>query len=158
VGYTGGDKGLYTKRHNPLAYLSDVAENSAQAMNLVPFTQFSADLSSYSFPSYSFIVSNLCHDGHDCPLGSADAWLQSNIAPLVSNAQFQRDGLLIVLFDEATDADRRHGGGRVGWVAVSGRSKRGYRSTTLYQHEHAAPHASRRWRERFPGRAAGAPT
>ncbi|PYP42552.1 MAG: hypothetical protein DMD42_11855, partial [Gemmatimonadetes bacterium] len=27
-----------------------------------------------------------------------------------------------------------HGGGRIAWIAVSGKSKSGYRSTTLYQH------------------------
>jgi hypothetical protein len=135
VGYTGGDSGLYARRHNVLALLSDVAGSPAQARNLVPFSQFYADLAGNAFPNYSFIVPNLCNDGHDCPLSTADAWLQANIAPLISSSQFQRDGLLIILYDEATDADQAHGGGRVAWVAVSAKAKRGYRSSTFYQHE-----------------------
>ena len=96
VGYTGGDTGGYARKHNVLALLADVVNNPAQAGNLVPFSQFSSDLASNAFPNYSFIVPNLCNDGHDCPLTTADAWLQTNIAPLVNSAQFQRDGLLIV--------------------------------------------------------------
>src|SRR5204862_340707 len=30
--------------------------------------------------------------------------------------------------------DDNHGGGRIAWIAVSGKAKPGYRSTTLYQH------------------------
>jgi phosphatidylinositol-3-phosphatase len=157
VGYTGGDTGLYARRHNPLAFLSDVVNNASQAMNLVPFTQFGTDLATNAFPNYSFIVPNLCHDGHDCPLSLADAWLQSNIGPLIGSAQFQRDGLLIILFDEAADADRRHGGGHVAWVAVGAKAKRGYRSTTLYQHESTLRlTAEALGLSAFPNRAAGA--
>ena len=39
-----------------------------------------------------------------------------------------------ILFDEA-GGDNTHGGGRIVWVAVSPKSKRGYQSTTLYQHQ-----------------------
>jgi acid phosphatase len=135
VGYTGGDAGLYAKRHNPLAYVSDVVGDPAQAMNLVPFTQFAADLASNALPNYSFIVPNLCHNGHDCPLSSADAWLEANIGPLINSALFQRSGLLIITYDEAAHADARYGGGRVAWVAVSAKAKQGYRSNAIYQHE-----------------------
>ena len=135
VGYTGGDTGSYARKHNVLALLADVVNSPAQVGNLVPFSQFSSDLAGNAFPNYSFIVPNLCNDGHDCPLTTADAWLQSNIGPLVNSAQFQRDGLLIVLFDEAPDTELTRGGGRVAWVAVGPRAKRGYRSANVYQHE-----------------------
>jgi phosphatidylinositol-3-phosphatase len=135
VGYTGGDVGGYARKHNVLALLADVVNSPVQVRNLVPFSQFSSDLTSNAVPNYSFIVPNLCNDGHDCPLNVADAWLQANIAPLVNSGQFQRDGLLIVLFDEAVDTDLTRGGGRVAWIAVGPRVKRGYRSTNVYQHE-----------------------
>ncbi len=135
VGYTGGDTGRYARRHNVLALLSDVAGSASQAARLVPFTQFFTDLATGALPNYAFIVPNLCNDGHDCPVATADAWLQMNIAPLVGSLDFQQSGLLIIVYDEATDADTTHGGGRVAWVAVSGRSKRRYRSTMFYQHE-----------------------
>jgi phospholipase C len=135
IGYVAGDSGGYTRRHNVFALLSDVARDPAQASNLVPFTQLGVDLSHNTIPNYAFLVPNLCNDGHDCSLSAVDGWLQANISPLVGNAQFQRDGLLIILFDEASDNDVAGGGGRVAWVAVGPTVKRGYRSTAIYQHE-----------------------
>lgn len=127
------DNGTYASRHNPVVYLTDVHDNPTQAQNVVPFTQFASDLTGYTFPNYSFIVPNLCDDAHDCSLGTADSWLQTNIDPLVRSPAFQQDGLLIILFDES-GGDNTNGGGRVVWVAVGSRVKRGYQSTTLYQH------------------------
>src|SRR6266704_1493736 len=98
-----------------------------------PFTQFATDLATNALPNYSFIVPNLCNDAHDCSLSTADTWLQTNIDPLVKSAQFQQDGLLIILFDEA-GGDDTNGGGRVAWVAGSAHVKPGYQSTRLYQH------------------------
>src|SRR5207302_6394853 len=94
VGYTGVDRGGYARKHNVFALLADVVNNPAQVVNLVPFSQFSNDLSSNALPNYSFIVPNLCNGSHDCPLSTADAWLQANISQLINNEQFQRDGLL----------------------------------------------------------------
>ncbi len=133
VGYTGGDVGNYARKHNVFALLSDVANDPVQSNNLVPFTQFATDLANNALPNYSFIVPNLCNDAHDCSLGTADTWLQAQIDPLIKSAQFQQDGLLIILFDEA-GGDNAHGGGRIAWVSVSAKSKSGYQSTTLYQH------------------------
>ncbi len=134
VGYTGGDVGNYARKHNVIALLSDVVNDPVQKNKLVPFTQFATDLTNGALPSYSFIVPNLCNDAHDCSLSTADAWLQTNIDPLIRSAQFQQDGLLIILFDEAS-GDDTNGGGRIAWLAVSAKSKPGYHSTTLYQHE-----------------------
>jgi len=133
VGFTGATSGGYARKHNVFALLSDVANDPIQVTNLVPFTQFATDLANGTLPAYSNIVPNLCNDAHDCPLSTADAWLKNNIDPLIKSAQFQQDGLLLILFDEA-GGDPSHGGGRVAWIAVSGKSKPGYQSTSLYQH------------------------
>ena len=134
VGYTGGDVGGYARKHNTFALLSDVANDSTQRRNLVPFTQFATDLANGTLPDHSNIVPNLCNDAHDCSLATADTWLQTHIAPLLASATFQQDGLLVVTFDEA-GSDNTNGGGRIAWVVVSPKAKRGYQSTTLYQHQ-----------------------
>src|SRR5258708_139736 len=135
VGYTGGDTGKYAVRHNPLAYMTDVQNNSAQKQNLVPFTQFSADLPTANLPEYSFIVPNLCNDAHDCPLATADTWLKTSIDPVIQSPVFQKDGLLIIVFDEADTLDFTAGGGHVAAVIVSPLGKRGYKAIALYQHQ-----------------------
>jgi len=137
VGYTGGNSGNYYVRHNPLAYLTDVQNSPTQQQNLVPFTQFTTDLASGTLPNYSFIVPNGCDDAHDCGLGVADNWLKTNIDPLIKNATFQNDGVLIIAFDESAN-DNIDGGGRIAVFLISPRfSKVAFQSTTLYQHETA---------------------
>jgi len=132
--YLGGDTGNYARKHNVFPLLSDVANDPVQACNNVPFTQFATDLANGTLPHFSNIVPNLCNDAHDCGLSTADTWLKNNIDPLIKSATFQQDGLLIIVFDEA-GSDNTNGGGRIVWVAVSPKSKLGYQSTTLYQHQ-----------------------
>jgi acid phosphatase len=133
--YLGGDTGDYARKHNVFALLSDVANDpTGQACNIVPFTQFATDLRNGTLPSFSNIVPNLCNDAHDCSLGTADSWLQTNIAPLLASPVFQQDGLLIITFDES-GGDNAMGGGRVYTAIISPKAKRGYQSTTTYQHQ-----------------------
>jgi invasion protein IalB len=139
VGSLSCSSGNYVARHNPFPYFTDVQNSSVQIQNLVPFRDpnvgFAHDLAANTFPNYSFIVPNLNDDAHNGTLGAADTWLQNNIDPLVKSAQFQADGLLVIVFDESAPADTTHGGGHVAWVVVSPKAKAGYKSTTLYQHQ-----------------------
>jgi hypothetical protein len=139
VGYTGGDTvgpdgGNFATHHAPLLYMSDVLNSPAQLQNIVPFTQFATDLASGNMPNYAFVTPNMCDDAHDCSLTVADNWLQTNIDPLIKSAQFQKDGLLVIAFDESGN-DNTNGGGRVVAVIISPFAKSGYQSTTFYQHE-----------------------
>jgi len=157
VGYTGDGPSPYARRHNPLSYLSDVTDDPLQKKRLVPFSQVAADLAGDTLPAYSFIVPNLCNDAHDCPVGTADAWLRSNIKPLVQSARFQQDGLLVIVFDESRD-DNTNGGGRVVCVIVSPKARAGYQSGALYQHESTLRLVAQALGlTSFPGMAATAP-
>ena len=138
VGYIGGDAtgpdgGTFYTRHVPLPFMKDVQDSATQKLNIVPFTQLAADLAANDLPDYSFITPNGCDDAHDCSLSVADTWLKNNIDPLIKSAAFQKDGLLIIVFDESGN-DNTNGGGRVAAVIVSPFCKAGYKSTTLYQH------------------------
>jgi acid phosphatase len=137
VGYLGDDSfccgGQYYSHHVPLPYMTD-AQAASQLTNIVPFTQFAKDLANNSLPNYAFITPNGCDDAHDCNLGVADKWLMTNIDPLIKSPLFQRDGLLIIVFDESA-TDNTKGGGQVAAVIVSPFGKGGYKSTTIYQHE-----------------------
>lgn len=144
TGYVGGNVYPYLRRHNPLSYMSDVV-GTAQAANLAPFSQFSADLAAGRLPNFSFVVPNAEHDAHDCPdgssncadsvrLGTADTWLQQNIGPLLSDAGFQQSGLLIVVFDEGPDIDVQGGGGHVPMVMAGTGVKLGLRSSSRHDH------------------------
>lgn len=134
-GYLGDDSGTYLRHHDPFSYLSDVQNSSSQAANIVPFSQFATDLANNALPQYSFVVPNVNDDAHNGTLAEADAWLQANIDPLISNSAFQSSGLLIITFDEGNQTDLQHGGGQVATVIVSSAAKSGFQSKTLYQHQ-----------------------
>lgn len=157
-GYLGGDASTYVQHHDPFAYLSDVQNDPTEAGNIVPFTQFAGDLAGNALPQYSFVVPDLMDDAHDGTLAQADSWLQTNIAPLISNANFQSSGLLVIIFDESETTDTAHGGGHVPAVIVSSQAKKNYVSQTLFQHESTLQlMLSASGVSSFPGNSASAP-
>jgi phosphatidylinositol-3-phosphatase len=157
VGYTGGDVYPYIEHHNPMTYFSDVRNSSVQRNNLVPFTQFATDLANNALPRFSFIVPNQLDNAHDGTLGAADTWLKNHIAPLIASPVFQKDGLLIIVFDESYSSDTAYGGGHVAFVAVGPMVKKAYKSTTHYQHQNLLKTVMEALGETsFPGAASSA--
>lgn len=140
-GYLGGDTGLYLIRHNPFAMLSDIANNTQIANQVVwPFPQFTSDQANHALPAFSFVVPDINDDAHTGTVQQADSWLQANIiGPLSGNPAFQPggDGVLIVLFDESLVTDVAHGGGHVAAVLWGPIVKAGFTqtSTIIFQHE-----------------------
>lgn len=146
VGYTGEDQRPYVRRHNPLSFYSDVMGDPEQKKNLVPLSQLTEDLRSGSLPNYAFVVPNNIHNLHSCPVHGescteqeqmrlADAWLKDTIEPLLTSKSFQESGLLLILFDEAEEGDKTHGGGRIAVILAGSKVKPGYRSKNFYQHQ-----------------------
>jgi phosphatidylinositol-3-phosphatase len=155
AGYTGCGGSPYARKHNPLSYFSDVV-NSSEKYNLVPFTKFASDLANHTLPQFSFIVPNLLHDAHDGSLATADAWLKTNIAPLIASSTFQNGGLLIILFDESVDTDTAHGGGHVATLVIGPKVRLGHKSTVMYQHQNALKTLMKALGlSSFPGAASG---
>lgn len=124
----------YVKRHNPFPYFTDVAQSN-QKYNVVPMTHLAADIQNHALAEFTYIVPNLQHDAHNGSLGTADTWLKNNIGPLIASPDFQKDGILIITFDESFDTDTTYGGGHVATVIVGPGVKHGLRSTVLYQHQ-----------------------
>jgi len=145
AGYLGGDVVPYLKHHDPFSYFSDVTGSTAQAANIVPFTQLQADLAANTLPSFAFISPNSRDDAHDCPTGAAtcadtdklaaaDTWLKTNIDPLINNAAFA-NSVFIITWDEGDITDLNNIGGQVATVLVGTHVKAGFKSTTFYQHQ-----------------------
>ena len=157
VGYVGGNVYPYLRHHNPFTYLTDV-NGTSQVSNLVPFSQFGADVNSGNLPDYSFVVPNALDDAHDGTLAQADQWLQANIDPLIKSSTFQKSGVLIIVFDEGVMTDLSHGGGHVAMVVVGPSAKKAFHSTTTYQHQSTLRLVlSTLGVNSFPGAAAAAP-
>jgi acid phosphatase len=170
VGYTGEDQRPYVRRHNPLSFFSDVVGDPEQKKNLVPLSQLADDLRSGSLPNYAFVVPNNIHNLHSCPVHGescteqeqmrlADTWLRETVGPLLESKSFQQSGLLLIIFDEAEESDKAHGGGRIPVIVAGSRVKPSYRSKTFYQHQSALQLTCAALRlESCPGAAATAPS
>jgi phosphatidylinositol-3-phosphatase len=149
TGYMGDTAGDYDKDHNPFAYISDVVNAQAQQQNMVPFSQFTVDMTSNALPTYSYVVPTNRNNGSKCPvpysgctndekLKAADDWLKANIDPLIQNASFQQDGVLIITFDSAGDTSTdtpEYLGGKVATLIISPKVIAGPQtSTTTFDH------------------------
>lgn len=145
TGYTGTDVFPYVKRHNPFVYFDSVLGSPTQLANVVHFAQFATDLNSGSLPSYSFIVPDVVHDGHNCPdglpaiacdtndrLAEVDSFLKNDLSPLLTNSTLMANTVVVLTFDESA-TDNTLGGGHVATVLLGGPVKTAYTSTNTYQ-------------------------
>jgi hypothetical protein len=169
----------YATRHNPWVYFHGVIDNqSSCAKRVVPLgttagslppatpagtTGLATDLrSAATTPSLSFIVPNLCDDGHDFPcvnqssgasaLADMDAFLHGWVPLITESPAYRHGGLLAVVFDEASTSDTTAccneqpgpnspmpgitgpGGGRTGAVLLSPFIHPGTVTDTPYNH------------------------
>ncbi len=149
----------YATRHNPFVYFHSVIDKPSCATSDVPLSRLPDDLTSAKrTPQLSFIVPDLCHDGHDATcadggpggLPAADAFLRTWV-PRILGAPAFKDGLLVITFDEAeSDASaccdeqpgpntpqpgiHGPGGGRTGAVLISPFIRAGTVTQQPYNH------------------------
>lgn len=103
--------GRYAVKHDPWAYYADAASRrGCRAHDLPAGTPTSGalarDVAAGALPDVGLLVPDLCHDAHDCPLATADAWLASWTAAVQRGADWRAGRLaLVVTFDE----DESHG-------------------------------------------------
>lgn len=154
----------YATRHNPFMYFHTVIDDQADCdARVVNLDVLDADLRSIATtPNYAFITPDLCSDGHDAPcadgrpggLESINEFLEAWVPKILASPAFQKDGLLIVTFDESDGPQSDSsgccgagptpnsllpgltglGGGRVGAVLLSPFIKPGTVSATPYNH------------------------
>lgn len=114
----------YAARHDPFMYFHSVIDDQAYCeQHVVNLEQnLESDLQAIdTTPNFTFITPNLCNDGHDgdgtgtagktCVNGepggltSIDAFLQKWIPIIQASPAYQKDGLIIVTFDESADME-----------------------------------------------------
>jgi acid phosphatase len=49
------------------------------------------------------VVPNICHDAHDCPLATADAWMRQQVGLAMSGPDFRSGRLAIVVTADEDD-------------------------------------------------------
>jgi phosphatidylinositol-3-phosphatase len=93
--------GEYAVKHNPWAYFVD--ERAACDRYDVPLTALASDARTGSLPNAGMVVANMCHIAHDCPLGTADAWLRDHVGPVLAGPDFATGRLVVVITADEDD-------------------------------------------------------
>jgi hypothetical protein len=112
----------YARKHDPFVYFHSItglepasgAPSASCDANDVALPRLFDDLQSpATTPSFSYIVPNQCNDGHDNPtcgdgstggVARIDQFLPTVVEPILSSAAYADGGLLIITFDEGTEA------------------------------------------------------
>ena len=98
---TNNKIGRYARSHEPFMSFTNIQDNPDLCTNhITGFNKFLVAARTHSLPSFSLVIPNLDHDAHDKPLRDADEWLEENFADLLDDAEFKRDVILVVTFDE----------------------------------------------------------
>jgi hypothetical protein len=169
----------YATRHDPFVYFHSVIDErtycdkhvvalgsptgAMPAAALRGETGLATDLTALAkTPKFSFITPNLCNDGHDYPctnqasgasaLADIDSFLETWIPKITSSQAYRENGLLEIVFDEASNSETEAccgempgpgspspgitgpGGGRVGAVLLSPFIAPGTVVATPYNH------------------------
>ena len=126
-----GSSGLYAQKHNPFVYFDSIRNDPARCARIVPYSRLASDFaSSATAPNFAFITPNLCNDGHDCTLSTADAWVSHAVPAILSSAAFAGSrSLLMVTFDEGEG-----GSDRVATILAGSGVKHGFQSAATYNH------------------------
>jgi hypothetical protein len=109
----------YAARHNPFVYFHSLIDSGSCERNVVPLLHLTADLAlAKQTRSLSYIVPDLCNDGHDSPcvgkdvagsnaggLVSADHFLKLWVPRIQASAAYKDGGLIVVTTDEAENDD-----------------------------------------------------
>jgi phosphatidylinositol-3-phosphatase len=100
-GWRGPSRGRYVKRHVPFLYFDRVAARRDRLARVVPLSRLSRDLAAQQLPTLVFVTPDMCHDMHDCPVRTGDAWLKRFLPPLLKLP----GTAVFVVFDESDSAD-----------------------------------------------------
>jgi phosphatidylinositol-3-phosphatase len=98
--------GRYAVKHNPWAYFA----HSRRRCNShdVPLGRLlggalHGDVSRGTLPHIGFVIPNLCHDAHDCPLSRADRWLHRWLPMVLHGSDFTSGRLTVVVTADEDD-------------------------------------------------------
>ncbi len=154
--YTG-PKDPYAVKHNPWAYFTDPTSRANCQKYDVPSGTPAAgalrsDIDAGALPNLGLLIPDLCHDGHDCSLKTADDYLKSWLTRVMAGPDYTSGRLaIIVTFDEDGGADNT-----VLTTVISPRT-RGVVSSEPFTHYSLARYLSQLIKRTPPGKAAGAP-
>lgn len=90
--------GQYTRAHQPAISFTSISRSPRRCANIAGHAEFDPTAA-----SFELIVPDSCHNTHDCPVATGDAWLAGFVPRILSSPGFREHGLLIITFDGGSD-------------------------------------------------------
>jgi phosphatidylinositol-3-phosphatase len=132
--FTGAFAGRYARKHDPFAYWSPPSQRDCH--HRVSFAALNSDLATGRLPPFALIVPDLCHDMHDCSVGTGDAFLKRLVPRLLGT--LGPSGYVVITFDEdSSDLTCCGGlahGGRIATIVAGPGARRGATQTAAVDH------------------------
>jgi hypothetical protein len=120
--------GTYARKHDPAMSFTNLSGNPSRcASHITDFSHFDA-----AAADFSFVVPNLCHDMHDCPVSTGDSWLKQWLPDHVLNTSAWKttNSAVFITWDEGTAA----AGGSVPLIVISHLTSPGTASGNAHNH------------------------
>ena len=115
---------LYAVRHNPPTYYTNLARSCPkQDVRLDGTPDISA--------RFTFITPNLCHDTHNCGVGTGDRWLSSLMSDITSSAEYRAGRTAVFITWDEDDGSRSN---RIPTLVISPYTNPGTRSSKRFTH------------------------
>jgi hypothetical protein len=93
--------GRYAVKHNPWPYFAD--ERQACLENNLPISALGPAVRAGTLPNAGLVVPDLCHDAHDCSLGTADEWFHGWMTQILAGPDWRSGRLAVVLTADEDD-------------------------------------------------------
>ncbi len=90
----------YVRKHNPAIIYDSVTKSNDRIAQVKNLTMFHSDLKHDRLPQWMFITPNMTSDGHDTSVTTAGIWTRNFLEPLLDDARFMKNTLVLVTFDE----------------------------------------------------------
>jgi hypothetical protein len=118
----------FVLKHNPFASSSGLTDCAAHDVPYPGTSGAVAALTGPSAPSFVWITPNLTDDMHDGSVAQGDAWLKTNIAPVLNSAWFLNFNSTVVISMDEGDAGSTNA---IPMVVISNNAKGGGHNATL---------------------------
>jgi phosphatidylinositol-3-phosphatase len=115
---------LYAPKHNPAAYYTSIAGAcKKQDVKLARTPDLSA--------RFTFITPNLCHDTHNCGVGTGDRYLATLVPKIVNSAEYKAGSTALFITWDENDGSS---GNRIPTLVISPTTPAGTKSAARFTH------------------------
>lgn len=119
----------YARKHQPLISFVNIQKNAERCEKIVNASALKTDVLRDAVPDFALYIPDMDNSGHDTSVTHADRWFRSAFADLLKDADFLRDRLFIVTFDEGDPFNPKN---QIYTLFLGEDVKRGYRSKKRY--------------------------